>query len=58
MARVRRYATRGELEQILVGELGDVTHPSSVLDALTERGANVEQLVKVIVDEPLLREDG
>lgn len=51
MVKRRRFATRAELEDLLARTVGSVTHPSSVLDVLDEHGVNLDQLVKIEVDE-------
>lgn len=51
MVQRRRYATRAELLDILYAEVGSVTGPGSVLDVLAAHGVNLDELVKVTVEE-------
>lgn len=53
MVQRRRYASRAEVLDILIREVGDVTSPSSVLDVLAEHGVDLDALVKITVDEQL-----
>jgi hypothetical protein len=53
MPRRRRYATRTELIGLIAGRVPD-TEPAAIerfVDGLTELGVQVDQLVKVVVDE-------